>query len=350
MRKLIHSAKPLLTSAILASVILSCAKEETKLVITPNPTPDNVDNAPPTQNPGTGEKLSTDPICTIPLIFPTSQSADENESMLNDFIEQPAWITGTNRVQPPDLIEPPTMACLFIDTSGAKPKASFRLEYEDRYGRVQYTLKDSSEYDYSQQTSSTSVPPAKRDTAGNVVIYQPSYFVSLAEDNLEIFLMPTWGFITIKGKKEADGFFHAKIQYIKFLNAPTEPYYLNTHNANGTANTADIAKIAKCTGDSGETTLAKIQHPDRAEVVECVRAHRFMRSAYRGPWDASLGIFKSHNEYTGISYDYRVEMVRQYTDERIEALADFQTALGQKPKTLGTIKFKAEQVWSGVAP
>jgi hypothetical protein len=350
MRKFILSAKPLLTSAILASVILSCAKEETKLVITPNPTPDNVGNTPPTQNPGTGEKLSTDPICTIPLVFPTSQSPDENESMLNDFIEQPAWITGTNRVQPPDLIEPPTMVCLFIDTSGAKPKASFRLEYEDRFGRVQYTLKDSSELDYQQQTSATTQPPVKRDTAGSVVTYQPSYFVSLAEDNFEIFMMPTWGFIMVKGKKEADGFFYAKIQYIKFLNAPIEPYYLNTHNANNTLNTADITKIDRCTGDDGQSSQAKITHPDRSEVVECTRAHRFMRSAFRGPWDSSLGVYKSHNEYTGNRYDYRVEMVRQYTDERIASLADFQTVLGQKPKILGTVKFKAEQVWSGVAP
>jgi hypothetical protein len=43
-------------------------------------------------------------------------------------------------------------------------------------------------------------------------------------------------------------------------------------------------------------------------------------------------------------------MVRQYSDERTEALADFQEALDQKPKLLGTVKFAADKVWSGVAP
>ena len=346
--------KTFLLSLGALAICLSCAKEETTVKnVKPNSNfPDGVDETPPSTNPGSGEKLTTDPICTIPLMFPASQSADDNEAMLGDLIEQPSWVTPAARIQAPDMIEPPTMLCLFVNTAGSKPKVSLRLEYEDKNGRVQYTLKDHPEPDYSKQANATTAPLAKLDTAGNPVIYMPSYFASLEEDNFELFFMPTWGFITIKGKKEADGFFRAKIHYIKFLSAPIEPYYLSFHTSTNTANTADIAKIKHCTGEDGQNGETKIVHPTRngQPPVECARAHRFIRSAYRGPYDTTLGIFKSHEEYTGNAYSYRVEMVRQYADERAEALADFQLALGQKPKVLGEIKFKSDQIWAGVAP
>lgn len=334
------------SNIVLSLLAVSCAKEETTVKLVPNANvPENVPNTPPTQNPGSGEKLTTDPICTIPLIFPSGRAASENESAIASLVEQPSWIPETSKIQPTKDIEPPTMICLFVDSSAPKAKVSIRLEYEDRFGRVQYTLKDHPDLDYANQTNSTTAPPVKKDTTGATVTYQPSYYVDLSENKFELFLMPTWGFITIKGAKQSDGFFYADINYIKFLNAPIEPYYLSY-------NTTDYDKIKHCTGDSGQATEAKIAHPDRPQdpPVECARAHRFVRSAFHGPWDATLGIFKSHNEYTGIAFDYRVEIVRQYTDKRPEALSDFMTVLGQKPTHLGTIKFKADQVWSGIAP
>jgi hypothetical protein len=354
MGKFMNVSKRLLISLGAVSFALSCAKQETTVrKVTPNTElPSGVDTTPPTQNPGSGERLATDPICTIPLLFPNSQSGDENEAMLGDLIEQPSWIPEASRIPAPDQIEPPTMMCLFVDNTGAKPTASIRIEYEDRYGRVQYTLKHHTEPNYAAQANANTAPPPKVDNEGNTVIYVPSYFVNLDEDNFELFFMPTWGFITIKGKKEADGFLHAKIKYIKFLTAPPAQYYLTYHINSTTPNTAAIAKIQHCTGEDGQNSQAKIVHPDRQAQppVECARAHGFIRSVYRGPYDQSLGIFKSHNEYTGNPYNYRIEMVRQYTDERPEALADFQTVLGRLPKTLGTIKFRADQVWAGVAP
>lgn len=328
-------------------LISSCAKEQTSVKVTPNPTlPDNINDVPPTQNPGTGEKLTTDPICTIPLNFPIARSAADNESILGELIVQPTWTPTNSKIQAPKDIEPPTMICLFVETNGARPKASIRIEYEDRYGRVQYTLKDHPDLDYANQANANTAPPVKRDANGNNVIYRPSYYVDLSENKFEIFFMPTWGFIQIKGKKEADGYFYAKIQYIKFLNAPIEPYYLTY------SNDADATKIQHCTGDDGQNSLAKIIHPDRSAQppVDCVRSHRLVRSAFHGPWDKDLGIFRSHDEYTGNRYDYRVDMIRQYTNESPESLADFMTVTGQKPVELGTIKFLADKVWSGVAP
>lgn len=345
MSKLMNIGKSTLMSLGLIAVALSCAKEETTSTITPSTNvPDSVDNTPPTQNPGSGEKLATDPICTIALSFPNTNTTTQNEANLGQLIEQPSWITGDARVPAPSQIEPPTQVCLFVDTSGSKPKASLRLEYEDKAGRVQYTLKDQPDYDL---TTSTTPPAIKKNLAGDSVYYAPSYYVNLAEDNFEIFFMPTWGFLQIKGKKEADGFFHAKIYFIKFLNAPIEPYYLSYSGG-----ATDTAKIKACTGDDGGASNAKIIHPDRPaqSPVDCARAHRIIRSAFQGPWDAALGVFKSHNEYTGNSFDYRVEIVRQYTNEDPAALADFLTASGQQTKVLGSIKFQASQVWSGTAP
>lgn len=347
MAKLMMTGKPLLMSFVVSSLILSCAKQKTSVSVVPNANvPANVSDAVPTTTPGVSEKLTTSPICTIPLNFPTGQATSDNESTLGDLIVQPTWTPTNLKIPAPSQIEPPIMLCLFVDSTGTKPKASIRLEYEDHFGRVQYTLKDQADFDYSKQVNANTAPPVKKDTNGNTVIYYPSYYVDLSENNFEIFFMPTWGFITIKGAKQADGFFYATIKYIKFLNTPIEPYYLTYSDPD------DAVKIQHCTGDDGQNSNAMIIHPDRPTQppVECARAYRFVRSAYNGPWDSILGIFKSNNVYTGNPYDYRVSMIRQYTDERAEALADFQTALGQKPKTLGTIKFSADQVWSGVAP
>lgn len=345
MPKINRSALTILMSTGLSFFVMSCSNESTTATnITPVNPPAGVDDTPSTQIPDVGERPSTDPICTIALAFPAGLSANQQEALLGTLIEQPSWVPAGSRLPAPDGFEPPIQVCLFVNTTGAKPQASLRLEYEDRAGRVQYTLKTHPELD---TTSATVPPPVKKNTAGKSLIYEPSYFVNLAEEKFEIFFMPTWGFLTITGKKEADGFFHAKIQYIKLLNAGIEPYYL-TYGGGA----ADVAKIQACTGDDGGSSEAKIVHPDRPTQppVACSRAHRFIRSAYRGPYDSTLQQFNSHNLYTGNRYDYRVEMVRQLTDQSAEALADFQTVLGQTPKVLGTIKFKADQVWSGVAP